>query len=141
MLLVDTNVWLAAVDRRSPAHPRCSRLLRDRRDELGATSLVVAETAWFLLDRFGAKAQQQFVSTIVRLSLAVVDPVVDDWARILELISTYADLNLDVVDASTVAVAERLGLVEVATMDERDSLHKFGQGCLVRTQTWSIRPC
>ncbi|MFV0522974.1 MAG: type II toxin-antitoxin system VapC family toxin [Acidimicrobiales bacterium] len=80
----------------------------------------MAETAWLLLDRFGAEAQQQFVSTIVRLSLAVIDPVVDDWARILELISTYADLNLDVVDASTVAVAERLGLVEVATMDERD---------------------
>lgn len=97
-----------------------SVLLRERHTELASTSLVVAETAWLLLDRFGPAAQHRFVSTIVGSQVDVVELVVEDWTRILELISTYSDLSLDVVDASTVAVAERLGLEAVATMDERD---------------------
>jgi uncharacterized protein len=36
------------------------------------------------------------------------------------LIETYWDLRLGVVDASIVAVAERLRLVSVATMNRRD---------------------
>ncbi|GAA5767182.1 hypothetical protein Aros01_03684 [Streptosporangium roseum] len=36
-----------------------------------------------------------------------------------ELVEVYADLPLGVVDASVIAVAERLGLTEVATLDRR----------------------
>ncbi|MGF1665221.1 MAG: hypothetical protein ACFCVC_03000 [Acidimicrobiia bacterium] len=36
------------------------------------------------------------------------------------MVITYADLNLDVVDAATVAVAEGLELTTIATLDHRD---------------------
>ena len=36
-----------------------------------------------------------------------------------ELVETYLDLPLGVVDAAVVAVAERLNLTEVATIDHR----------------------
>ncbi|MFC6074290.1 hypothetical protein [Microbispora bryophytorum] len=35
------------------------------------------------------------------------------------LVETYASLPLGAVDASVVAVAERLGITEVATLDRR----------------------
>jgi uncharacterized protein len=46
-----------------------------------------------------------------------VDP--SDWLRIAELVGRYRDLPLGTVDASVVAVGERLGITEVATVDRR----------------------
>lgn len=43
----------------------------------------------------------------------------EDWDRIAELVDTYADLHLGGVDASLVAVAERLVATDVATLDRR----------------------
>lgn len=51
--------------------------------------------------------------------LHVVELQSDDRRRAAELVTRYADLSLGAADASVVAVAERLGLAEVATMDRR----------------------
>ena len=40
-----------------------------------------------------------------------------DYARMADLVVTYASLPLGTTDASVIAVAERLGLIEVATLD------------------------
>jgi predicted nucleic acid-binding protein len=37
----------------------------------------------------------------------------------VELVETYADVPLGATDASVVAVAERLGIAEIATLDHR----------------------
>ncbi|MEV4320786.1 hypothetical protein AB0J37_00990 [Microbispora rosea] len=42
-----------------------------------------------------------------------------DLQRMSTLVETYASLPLGAVDASAVAVAERLGITEVATLDRR----------------------
>jgi predicted nucleic acid-binding protein len=47
-------------------------------------------------------------------------PVLDsEWSRISELMNQYADLPLGIVDASVIALAERHGLAEIATLDRR----------------------
>ena len=43
----------------------------------------------------------------------------NDWIRIVDLVWTYRDLPLGTVDASVVAVAERLRISEIATLDRR----------------------
>ena len=81
---------------------------------------MIAETAWLLLDRGGADAQAGFVDMITTGRLEPLDLTTADWARVGELVVTYADLQLDVIDASMIAVAERLGLTTIATLNERD---------------------
>jgi len=49
----------------------------------------------------------------------VEPPTGTDLARCRELQARYADLTLGVVDASVVALAERLGESKVATLDQR----------------------
>jgi len=120
VLLVDTNVWLAAGDRRSARHGDCSRLLADRAGELAAPVPVIAETAWLLLDRSGPGAQAGFVAMVTTGRLEPLDLTAQDCHRVLELLGTYADLALDVVDASIIAIAERLGQTTIATLDHRD---------------------
>lgn len=44
----------------------------------------------------------------------------DDYGHCIELIETYADLGLGMVDASIVTVAERLGITTFATLNRRD---------------------
>ncbi len=44
----------------------------------------------------------------------------EDWPRMIELIARYRNLPLGTVDASLVALAERLGVTQIATLDRRD---------------------
>lgn len=119
-LLVDTNVWVAAHDERDPDHQRCAGVLRDHRGELAAPATVVAETAWFIEDRHGPAAEARFLRLIPSRAVDVIDLTAADWQRCVELIETYSELGLGVVDASIVAIAERLGLDTIATMNTRD---------------------
>lgn len=119
-MLVDTNIWLAAGDRRSARHAECAQLLADHAGQLACPVPVIAETGWVLLDRGGAAAQAEFVSLVTTGRLEAVDLTGEDWARVLELLRTYADLTLDVIDASIIAIAERLGHTTIATLDHRD---------------------
>ena len=43
----------------------------------------------------------------------------NDWPRIAELVWRYRDLPLGTVDASVVALAERLKIQQIATLDHR----------------------
>ena len=50
----------------------------------------------------------------------IIDLTTDDWARTVELIETYLDRPLGLVDAAIIATAERLGVTEIGTMNGRD---------------------
>jgi uncharacterized protein len=119
-LLVDTNVWIATLDSRDPDHIVCSALVSQRKSELVSTVPVISETAWFIEDRFGPRREAEFVQLVTGGAITAIDLTRQDWIRCEELITTYASLRLGLVDASIVAAAERLGLVEIATMNARD---------------------
>jgi uncharacterized protein len=120
VLLVDTNIWLAAADRRSDRHAECAALLRARRGELAAPVPVIAEASWLILDRLGTAAQASYLRLITSGQLTPVDLTGADWQRCADLAEQYASLRLDLIDASIVAVAERLGLTKLATLNHRD---------------------
>jgi uncharacterized protein len=83
-------------------------LLTEHHGELGAPMPVIAEASWLILDRLGAQAHSGFLALVTSGTLQAVDLTATDWQRCAELIDTYADLHLDLTDASVVAVAERL---------------------------------
>ncbi len=119
MLLIDTNVLLAAADTSAPEHLRCAALL-DERTDLLVTTQVAVECSWMIESRLGPSAEAAFVASIATGELERIDLTGTDWVRCAELIATYADLGLGLVDASIVAVAERLQLATIATMNHRD---------------------
>jgi predicted nucleic acid-binding protein len=119
VLLVDTNILLAAADTSTPDHTRCAAVLDDHTD-LAVTAPVAAETAWMIESRLGPTAEAAFVGSIATGELAVIDLTPADWARCAELIAVYADLGLGLVDASVIAIAERLSVTTIATLNRRD---------------------
>jgi uncharacterized protein len=81
--------------------------------------LVVTEVTYLLETRLGTKAEVRFLGDLAAGNL-IAEPVhAADWIRIAELVAAYRDLPLGTVDASVVAAAERLGVVQLATLDRR----------------------
>lgn len=119
MLIVDAGPLYAAAATRDKNHARCLQLLRNAPRPLIVPALVVTEVAYLLGDRIGAVAEIAFGRSIADGEL-VVEPVVDaEWERVTALMKQYADLPLGMVDASIVALAERLRASELATLDHR----------------------
>jgi predicted nucleic acid-binding protein len=120
LLLVDTNIFFAGADRRSARHGECASLLREHREELASSVPVIAETSWLILDRLGAGSRAEFLRTVSGGKLTAVELTATDRQRCVELVEGYADLRLDLMDASLIAIAERLGLTTIATLNHRD---------------------
>lgn len=119
MVLADTGVLYGAADRDDPRHDDCAGVLDDHTDELLVPVPVIVETAWLIEARLGPTHEATFLQSVTSGELERVDLTDADWARTLELVETYADLPLGLVDATVIAVAERLGITQIATLDHR----------------------
>jgi len=82
-------------------------------------TLVITEVAYLLSSRLGYGPEVRFLGDLASGAFSVEPVAARDWLRIAELVATYRDLPLGTVDASVIAVAERLGVHEVATVDRR----------------------
>ncbi len=118
-ILVDAGPLYAYVDADDRHHRASLALLESHPGPLVVPTLVITEAAYLIATRLGAAAEVRFLGDFAGGVFAVepVDPA--DWLRIAELVGRYRDLPLGTVDASVVAAAERLGIVEVATVDRR----------------------
>jgi uncharacterized protein len=120
MIVIDTGPLVAAVDADSKDHRTCASLLDERADELIVPASVVVETCWMLARLVGTSAEAELLASIADGELRVEQLVAADYARAGQLVTTYRDLDLGMVDASVVAIAERFGAGEIATLDRRD---------------------
>ena len=102
------------------AFDACADLLRSRRGQLFTPALVVAESARLIRFKLGPSAEVRFLEFVLSDEVGVVDLSPSDWSRSLALVGQYLDRPLGLVDASIVAIAERLSIVELATMNGRD---------------------
>ena len=84
---------------------------------LVSTALVVAETGWLISRQLGAVAEAGFYRSVVDGELQVRALDREDWVRVSKLTGKYAGNDLGGVDPSLVAVAERLRLNTIATLD------------------------
>jgi predicted nucleic acid-binding protein len=122
VILCDTGPLVAAAITKQQHHYACVDLftgLRLAHRPLLVPSTVVAETG-FLLEKFGGhRAESAFLRALRDGDFEPVELQAVDFARMAELVDQYADLPLGTTDASVVALAERLGIAEIATLDRR----------------------
>lgn len=78
---------------------------------------MVAEVGYLLAREAGPRVESLFLRSLANGDFSTVDLTVVDYARMAELVVTYGDLPLGTTDASVIALAERLKLTEVATLD------------------------
>jgi predicted nucleic acid-binding protein len=115
--VLDTNVILAALNSEDPDHGRCLTFFERREFDLVVPLLCVAEVSHLVNRDLDAETEAAFIDSLLDLQLEA--PTNEDWIRIGQLVRQYADFPLGAVDASIVALAERLDTSLIATMDHR----------------------
>ena len=119
-LVVDTGPILALLDGADADHARCLAMVEDVGEDLVVPAAVVVEVDYWARKRLGAKAWADFVEDIAEGAYRLETLTVGDLTRAAELEHTYENLDLGLVDASVIALCERLGETKVATLDRRD---------------------
>jgi uncharacterized protein len=118
-LVFDTGPLLAALDAADPDHDRCATLLEEVREDLVVPILVLAELDYWCHQRLGVDAWITFLEDLLAGAYRLEDTTTADLRRCRELQRQYADQALGVVDASVLALVERLGEDKLATLDHR----------------------
>jgi predicted nucleic acid-binding protein len=80
---------------------------------------VIAEVGYLLARNANPRVEALFLDAVADGDFELTDLVAADARRAASLVRTYSDLPLGTTDATVVAIAERLGATEVATLDRR----------------------
>ena len=67
----------------------------------------------------GPVVEARFLRSLESPRFQVESPTKPDLARAAALVGQYADLPLGGTDATVIALAERLGVADIATLDHR----------------------
>ena len=117
-LLLDTGALYALADADDDWHIRVRDFLKAERQSLLVPTTVIPEAAYLMRKRLGAVVEMRFAESLAAGEIAVENLTPRDLARCAELLHTYHFLGF--VDASVVAIAERLKLRALVTTDRRD---------------------
>jgi len=117
--LVDTGILYALADRKDKWHLRAARFIAESAGRLIVPSTVLPETCYLLNTCIGQSAEIALIRAVIDRELIVEQVTATDLARAAELMVTYSDANIGMVDASLVAVAERLKQTRILTTDRR----------------------
>ncbi len=123
MIIADTGFWLALANKDDQHHFQAKQAMQTvlaRKERLLTTCAVMAETCHLLLRDLGTQAQQAFIESYRAKGFDVFElqPVHAD--RVAELMKKYANLPMDLADASLVILAEHLGHGRILSTDKRD---------------------
>jgi len=119
VVIVDSGAWLALANRRDRYHARVRTALAAVREPLISTTPVLTETSHLLLARLGTDALRRFIDSWVDGAFQVFELSAEHAPRIATLLKKYADLPMDLADASLVVLAEQLGHGRIVSTDQR----------------------
>lgn len=122
---LDTGPIVAAARADDKDHQRCEEFFAHPPPRpLLLPSTVLIEVCWLINARIGPPSLGVFLERIsVDINankLSLTDLARGDVARMGELARIYEDAHLDPTDLSVIALAERLQITQVATLDRRD---------------------
>lgn len=118
-VLVDTSFLVALSNRNDRLHAACYAVAQATHERLIVPVTVLPEVAYLLDSRLGHAVMRQFVREIQSPAWTIEAPTQFDLARSAELLDQYSDARLDFVDATLIAIAERLRIRRVLTLDQR----------------------
>lgn len=122
---VDSSAFYATLDRRDSHHGRAKELLDDG-DALITTDHVLFETWRLVRDRAGHSAADRFWSSL-RAGAAVVEHVTPaDLDAAWRTGEAFSDQEFSLVDRTSFAVMERLGIHRAVAFDDDFAVYRFG---------------
>ncbi|MCU0697167.1 MAG: PIN domain-containing protein [Myxococcaceae bacterium] len=115
--LLDTGFVVGLMNQKDPAHASCVSVWKEVRGPFITTEGLLVETGHLLRKHEAGLARAWQMLRAVQV--IVVPPAPWRIERSLELMSRWADVPMDYVDASLVGLAEETGVLQVLTLDQR----------------------
>ncbi|NCS12357.1 MAG: PIN domain-containing protein [Microcystis aeruginosa G13-09] len=118
--ILDTSFLFALTDQGDRNHQRVLAIAQSVNEPLVLPVVVLPESCYLIASRLGHQAMRRFVSSMTPDTVQVEPVIPEDLLRVHEILEQYADNQLDFTDAAIVAIAERLAITRVYTLDRRD---------------------
>jgi predicted nucleic acid-binding protein len=124
---VDSSVWFASVAAVDRSNSRAKSILRGEKEHV-TTDHVVVET-WLLLNgRFHRHAADAFWERIRGGPVRVEHVSPADFEAAWAIGEIFPDQSFSIVDRTSFAVMERLGITRVASFDSDFAVYRYGRG-------------
>lgn len=119
MILLDTSGLLAAIDASQRRHEAARRALEAAPPPWLLSPFVLAELDYLLVTRVGQHAERALLSEVARAVYRLEAFNADDIGAAERLIRRYDKFAIGLADASLVVLANRYGVRDLLTLDER----------------------
>jgi predicted nucleic acid-binding protein len=120
MILADTGFFYALLDRDDAWHARCSAAAAALDEGLITTWPVLTEAVHLITRWISVDSAAALMEEVADGDIAMWDLTPQSRAKLPALMRRYADLPMDLADASLVLLAEHLGHGRILTTDQRD---------------------
>jgi predicted nucleic acid-binding protein len=118
-VVADTGPIYALIDANDGWHARVSAWWGSVASNVVLPVTILAEVTYLLQMRIGSAAEEAFIRAVADGEFSIEPLEDEDLPRIADIMHAYRDLGLGFVDASVVAVAERLEARDVLTTDRK----------------------
>ena len=136
-LIIDAGPLIGWFDADDEYHALARNRFANYAGELLSTWPVLGEVCALLPERMVAP----FLRWVGRGGLTVVDLPASALPGLADRIDKYADLPMDLADASLIWLAESLGVLEVLTVDRRDfGVYRTARGQALRNLFFDSAP-
>jgi len=119
VVLVDTGILYAMADMDDAWHESVKAFLKNAKDILVLPITVVPEICYLLNTHLGPCAERKFLASLLGGEFKIEGMNNQDFRRSYQLLEVYSEMNIGMVDASIVAIAERLKIPRLMTTDRR----------------------
>jgi len=119
MIIADTGFWVALLYRRDTFHRFAAEAYRRHKGSLITTWPILTEACYLLGSRVDPEASAALLDRADR-AFAVWALPSGSAAQAAQLMRRYANLPMDLADASAVLLAEHLGDGRILSTDQRD---------------------
>ena len=119
-VVVDSSFLFALFNASTTQHEHVIKVSRQIRGQFIVVQVVLTEVTFLFYRSGGVPAVSQFLTAFVSSNPTLEAVVVADLLRARDIMNAYPRAKLDFVDCCLTAVAERLNIVQIATLDRRD---------------------
>ncbi|MTJ50366.1 type II toxin-antitoxin system VapC family toxin [Dolichospermum sp. UHCC 0259] len=116
--ILDTSFLMATVDIKDENYGRVLDIIINLKEVLVLPITVLTEVCHLFTSRLGYPTTKQVLTELVNSNVIIEGINKTDLKRVTEILNQYADSELDFVDATIVAIAERMNITKILTLDK-----------------------
>ncbi len=117
--LLDSGFLYASIDLSDNHHESVKNAAKTIRGNIILPVPAITETAYFLSKNKGIEEVARFLDSLSVTKFQIETPTAEDYRRAAEILRKYNDANIDFVTVIIVAIAERLNVTKILTVDRR----------------------